>query len=303
MRLGYSTNSIGDIAPLDALPMLRDLGYCSIAITLDHHVLNPFGPAIAEELECWRRVLAANDMASVIETGARHLLDPARKHEPTLVSAHRDDRIRRVDFLRRAIDVAAELQAGCVSLWAGVVADSADEETIWRRLTDGLAAVLDHAGKSGVTIGFEPEPGMFVDTLARQSQLVERLGRPAGLKLTLDIGHMECMGERPAVSMLAPRASDVVNVHVEDMLPCRHEHLPLGSGTVDLESVLTTLVHAGYRGGMHVELPRQSHRWLETARQSARVLLPCIKSLPMHTAAAARPSRVDSMRRPRHPLP
>jgi sugar phosphate isomerase/epimerase len=303
MRLGYSTNSIGDIAPLDALPMLRDLGYRSIAITLDHHVLNPFGPALAEEIDRWRRGLAANGMASVIETGARHLLDPARKHEPTLVSAHRDDRIRRVDFLRRAIDVAAELQAGCVSLWAGVVADSADEETIWGRLADGLAAVLDHAGKRGVTIGFEPEPGMFIDTLARQSQLVERLGRPAHLKLTLDIGHMECMGERPIASMLGTRASDVVNVHVEDMLPCRHEHLPLGSGTVDLEPVLETLAQAGYRGGLHVELPRQSHRWLETARQSARVLLPCIKSRPMHTAAAARPSRVDSIRRPRHPPP
>jgi L-ribulose-5-phosphate 3-epimerase len=303
MRLGYSTNSIGDIAPLDALPVLRDLGYRSIAITLDHHVLNPFGPALAEELDRWRRALAANGMASVIETGARHLLDPARKHEPTLVSAHRDDRSRRVEFLRRAIDVASELQAGCVSLWAGVAADSADEETLWGRLTDGLTAVLDHAGKRGVTIGFEPEPGMFIDTLARQSQLVERLGRPAGLKLTLDIGHMECMGERPLASVLAPRAGDVVNVHVEDMLPCRHEHLPLGSGTVDLEPVLATLAQAGYRGGLHVELPRQSHRWLETARQSARVLMPCIKPLPMHTAAAKRPCHAETAGRPRHPPP
>jgi L-ribulose-5-phosphate 3-epimerase len=272
MRLGYSTNSIGDIPPLDALPMLRDLGYRSLAITLDHHVLNPFGPALAEELDRWRRGLAAASMASVIETGARHLLDPVRKHEPTLVSPHREDRLRRVDFLCRAVDVAAELQAGCVSLWAGVVADSADDETVWGRLTDGLAAVLDHAGKRGVTIGFEPEPGMFIDTLARQARLAERLGRPDHLRLTLDIGHMECMGERPLAGVLAPRAGDVVNVHVEDMLACRHEHLPLGSGTVDLEPVLATLAHADYRGGLHVELPRQSHRWLETARQSARVI-------------------------------
>ena len=276
MRLGYSTNSIGDIAPLDALPMLRDLGYRSIAITLDHHLLNPFGPVLAEEISRWRRALATAGMACVIETGARHLLDPARKHEPTLVSAHRDGRSRRVEFLRRAIDVAAELQAGCVSLWAGVAADSADEETIWGRLTDGLAAVLDHAAARGVMIGFEPEPGMFIDTLARQARLVERLGRPDRLKLTLDIGHMECMGERPMASMLAPRAGDVVNVHVEDMLPCRHEHLPLGSGVLDPEPVLQTLAAAGYAGGIHVELPRQSHRWLETARQSARVLMPML---------------------------
>jgi sugar phosphate isomerase/epimerase len=271
MQLGYSTNSIGDIAPLDALPVLRDLGYRSLAITLDHHVLNPFAPSLAAEIGRWRQALAAAGMACVIETGARHLLDPVRKHEPTLVSPHREDRLRRVEFLCRAVDVAAELRAGCVSLWAGVAADSADEETLWGRLTDGLAAVLAHASARGVVIGFEPEPGMFIDTLTRYGQLVERLGRPAPLRLTLDIGHMECMGERPLANVLAPRAGDVVNVHVDDMLACRHEHLPLGSGTVDLEPVLATLGQAGYRGGLHVELPRQSHRWLETARQSKKV--------------------------------
>jgi L-ribulose-5-phosphate 3-epimerase len=272
MLLGYSTNSIGDIPPLDALPMLRDLGYRSLAITLDHQLLNPFAPSVAAEIGRWRQALAAAGMACVIETGARHLLDPVRKHEPTLVSPHREDRLRRVEFLCRAVDVAAELRAGCVSLWAGVVADSAGEETLWGRLTDGLAAVLAHASARGVLIGFEPEPGMFIDTLARYGRLVERLGRPAPLQLTLDIGHMECMGERPLANALALHACDVVNVHVDDMLACRHEHLPLGSGTVDLEPVLVTLSRAGYRGGLHVELPRQSHRWLETARQSARVL-------------------------------
>ena len=42
MRLGYSTNSVGDVDPLDAIPVLRDLGYRSLAITLDHHTIDPF---------------------------------------------------------------------------------------------------------------------------------------------------------------------------------------------------------------------------------------------------------------------
>lgn len=272
MQLGYSTNSIGDVDPLAALPILRDLGYSSIAITIDQHLLNPYATSFAAEIGRWRQALAAAGMACVIETGARHLLDPVRKHEPTLVSPHREDRLRRVEFLCRAVDIAAELQAGCVSLWAGIVTDSADEETVWSRLLDGLAAVLAHGSARGVLIGFEPEPGMFIDTLARYRRLVERLARPAPLRLTLDIGHMECMGEWPLAGVLAAHATDVVNVHVEDMLPCRHEHLPLGAGTIDLGPVLATLSQAGYRGGLHVELPRQSHRWLETARQSARVL-------------------------------
>jgi hypothetical protein len=37
--------------------------------------------------------------------------------------------------------------------------------------------VLDHAAARGIVLGFEPEPGMFIDTLARQAALHERLGQ------------------------------------------------------------------------------------------------------------------------------
>jgi len=63
------------------------------------------------------------------------------------------------------------------------------------------------------------------------------------------------------------------------MLPCRHEHLPLGSGDVDFAPLLATLAEAGYASGLHVELPRQSHRWVETARESARFLEPLLADL------------------------
>ena len=56
------------------------------------------------------------DMRSVIETGARFLLDPRVKHEPTLLS---ESPRRRIDFYKYAIDCAAELGSDCVSLWSG----------------------------------------------------------------------------------------------------------------------------------------------------------------------------------------
>ena len=268
MLPGFSTNSFADTDPLAVLPVLAELGCRSLAITPDRQLLNPFDAVLPAEMERWRQELDRLGLACVIETGARHLLDPLQKHEPTLVSSAAADRDRRRDFLCRAIDLAAELQAGCVSLWAGVVHDAADQETLWQRLIDGLGPVLDHAGRRGVTLGFEPEPGMFIDTVARAEQLLGRLGRPAGLGLTIDIGHLECLGERPLAATVAQVASQVVNVHIDDMLVCRHEHLPLGAGEVDFEPVLRELARAGYRGGLHVELPRQSHRWLATAAES-----------------------------------
>jgi L-ribulose-5-phosphate 3-epimerase len=280
MLLGFSTNSIGDVDPLDAIPMLREMGYRSLAITLDHHTLDPFADDLAGRVVRWRAALAAAGMACVIETGGRHLLDPVQKHEPTLVTADREARNRRTDFLCRAIDIATDLGATCVSLWSGVARDSADELALWGRLTGSLAPVLDHAAARHIPLGFEPEPGMAIDTLARYRQLLDRMGRPDHLRLTIDIGHMECMGERPMADMLRPWADRVVNVHVDDMLACRHEHLPLGSGDVDFPPVLAALAAGGAAVGLHLELPRQSHCWVETARQSAAFLMPLLQQLP-----------------------
>jgi L-ribulose-5-phosphate 3-epimerase len=276
MLLGFSTNGIGDTDPLDAIPALRDLGYRSLAVTLDRHTIDPFAADLPATVSRWRMALDAAGMACVIETGGRHLLDPIRKHEPTLVSADRAGRERRTDFLRRAVDVAADLGAECVSLWSGVVHDAADATSIWNRLVTGLGPVLDHAARRRVAIGFEPEPGMFIDTLAGYGRLLERLGRPDHLRLTTDIGHLECMGERPLGAVLAAWLDRLVNVHVDDMLACRHEHLPLGTGDVDFPSVLAAVASGGYRGGLHVELPRQSHRWFDTARESAAFLQPLL---------------------------
>ena len=268
MKAGYSTNSFGDADPLDALSLLCEQGYASLAITPDRNILNPYEKTFASEVRVWQHALAKAQMRCVVETGARHLLDSKRKHHPTLLSDAQDDCNRRIEFLRRAIELAGELNADCVSLWSGAVCSDADETLLWRKLTDGVGEVLDHASRCGVVLGFEPEPGMFIDTVARAEELFERLGRPKSLGLTVDIGHLECLGERPLAATVRDVADRIVNIHIDDMIVCRHEHLPLGKGDIDFVPIFRELLAARYQGGLHVELPRQSHRWYETAKES-----------------------------------
>lgn len=268
MKAGYSTNSFGDVDPLDALSLLCEQGYASLAITPDRNILNPYEKTFASEVRVWQHALAKAQMRCVVETGARHLLDSKRKHHPTLLSDAQDDCNRRIEFLRRAIELAGELNADCVSLWSGAVCSDADETLLWRKLTDGVGEVLDHASRCGVVLGFEPEPGMFIDTVARAEELFERLGRPKSLGLTVDIGHLECLGERPLAATVRDVADRIVNIHIDDMIVCRHEHLPLGKGDIDYVPIFRELLAARYQGGLHVELPRQGHRWYETAKES-----------------------------------
>ena len=164
MLLGYNTNGFAHHDPFAAVELLADIGYQSVALTLDHGRLNPFAPEFLRQLAAMRQLLERRGLRSVIETGARFLLDPRVKHEPTLVSADPAGRARRIDFLKRSVEAAAALRSDCVSLWSGTLLGASAEDEAFGRLTVALAEVLDHAAEAGVRIGFEPEPGMFIDT-------------------------------------------------------------------------------------------------------------------------------------------
>src|SRR5688500_14251576 len=119
MLLGYNTNGFTSHALDDALRVIGGLGYRSVGITLDHAALNPYGADPDGDIARVGALLRELDLVPVIETGARFLLDPWRKHRPTLMDQDDTDRRRRADFLARAIDIAARLRAPAVSLWSG----------------------------------------------------------------------------------------------------------------------------------------------------------------------------------------
>lgn len=267
MLLGYNTNGLAHHDPFQAVELLAAIGYRSVAITLDHGPLNPFADDFRAQLLAMRRLLERLGLRSVVETGARYLLDPNVKHEPTLVSAEASARDRRIDFLRRAIDAAHELGSDCVSLWSGVVRDGSADSIVWERLIDGLTTTLHYAASRNVVLGFEPEPGMFIDTMARFDELSARLGHER-FQLTLDIGHLHCQGEVPLTGSIERYASRVVNMHIEDMRGGIHEHLMFGEGEIDFPPLMRYLSQGWYRGGLHVELSRHSHDGPRAARQA-----------------------------------
>jgi sugar phosphate isomerase/epimerase len=273
MRLGYNTNGLAHHSLPAAIELLADLGYRSVAITLDHACLNPYGEGLRRELDEIAALLSKHDMHSVIETGARYLLNTREKHEPTLVSSDELGRLRRVDFLNRAIDVAAALGSDCVSLWSGVVRHSAGRDEAMAQLTSGLGRVLEYAERRDVTIGFEPEPGMLIDAMASFDELLQRLDSPR-LQLTLDVGHLHCQGETPIANVIRAWGDRIVNVHIEDMRAGVHEHLMFGEGEIDFPPVIAALAEAGYDGGVHVELSRHSHKGPSAAAKAFTFLSP-----------------------------
>jgi L-ribulose-5-phosphate 3-epimerase len=278
MRLAYNTNGLAHHELIDAINLLADIGYEGISITLDHGVLNPFGEQLNAQLSTVSAALAKHAFRCVIETGARFLLDPRQKHEPTLVSPQPAARKRRIDFLRKAIDIAAILNADCVSIWSGVVHDGAAHDEACHRLIEGLKEILADAHQKRVVVAFEPEPGMLIDTLEAYRDLRCRLNGigldTSPLQLTLDVGHLHCQSELPISAKIREFAPDLANVHIEDMRSSRHEHLMFGQGEIDFPPVIAALEEIGYDGLLSVELSRHSHEGPNAAQKAYDLLRP-----------------------------
>jgi sugar phosphate isomerase/epimerase len=271
MKLGYNTNGFAHHRLEDALAILAELGCTSVAITLDHHTLNPFDANWPRQCERVRDLLARFQMRCVIETGARFLLDPRRKHQPTLLSADADEREWRFEFLRRSCEIAETLSADAVSFWSGTPDEPAPADEYWRRLVDDCRRLCEEAAKRQIRLAFEPEPGMFVDTMAQFAELHRRVAHPL-FGLTLDVGHLQCQNELPIADYIMRWKDWLWNVHIEDMRRGVHDHLMFGDGEMDFPPIFAALHTIGYEGGVHVELSRHSHDAVNTAARALAFL-------------------------------
>ncbi len=270
MYWGYNTNGAGNHRLSDAIGILAELGYQAVAITLDNGTLDPFDRDLRGQTRRIVRLLNRHGMRNFLETGARYLLDPRRKHYPTLISQDAAGRQFRLEFLKRTVEVAAELQSDGISLWSGAPENGVEPKQSWNYLRAGMEELLAVAESRHVSLALEPEPGMLLESTAEAVQWVASWNSPY-LGLTLDIGHVHCVGESMH-DVIRQSAPWLRNVHLEDMRVGIHEHLFPGDGAIDFPSVLGHLREIDYREGVYMELSRHGHAFPEVARQCRQLL-------------------------------
>ena len=144
MRLGYNTNGLQNHRLPDALRLMADLGFDAVAITPDVQHLDPF-TCTPKDVEAIGSLLQELGIQPTIETGARFVLDPARKHEPTLMTRDPESRARRVDYLGRVASIGRDLGASVVSFFSGI--DRGPTSDARATLLSGVASASAWAGR------------------------------------------------------------------------------------------------------------------------------------------------------------
>jgi D-psicose/D-tagatose/L-ribulose 3-epimerase len=165
-----------------------------------------------------------------------------------------------VDYLRHAVDRAAELGATIVGgpltgnplVFAGrPPAPVAEDERLARksRCVEGLKAAGAHAAEAGVTLAVEPLNRFESDVLCTTRQAVELLDAVdhPGVQLMLDTFHM-AMEEASIAEAILLGGSRIRHFQANE----NHRGFP-GTGSVDWVSVFRALHRVGYGGPISLE--------------------------------------------------
>lgn len=276
-KIGYISNGFQNHDIFDMIKIITELGFNGLGLTLDVCHYNPFKNS-ERLLKRIKRNLKENNIETVIETGARFLLNPWKKHEPTLVSNEEKDRNKRIEFVKKAVDVAEFLEANVVTIFSGKIYGNVFKEEVFGWLINGVSEITEYAKMKNIKIGFEPEPQMLIETLEQYSLLRKKINYD-NFGLTLDIGHTQCCENQSIRDCIISRQNEIFNIHLTDIKNKKHFHLPLGEGDINFLDVFKALKKIKYANIVNLEMSRNSHNAPIVANQSMIFIKEILKQI------------------------
>ncbi|MFZ1043677.1 MAG: sugar phosphate isomerase/epimerase family protein [Anaerolineales bacterium] len=217
IKLSYSTFGLTNLDFLHSIEAVDKAGYPGIELAFHRDQFNPFN-ITDEYLAVVKKRLDILDVKAACVATASHFFTPSRPHEPSLMSPDLAGRKRRIDLVKRGIDVARKLRVPLVTFGSGFIRD----EHVLNPSVNPHALLVDSIHQclqalmhdEDITLLIEPEPGMYIETLEQGTDLVNEVNSPC-FQLHLDLCHNYCSEEDylAALSKAAPYAKFL---HVSD---------------------------------------------------------------------------------------
>src|SRR5262245_7726949 len=270
MQLAFSTNAYLNHAFADAVSRLAGIGYRGVEIMADvPHAWPAY--LLPEQKRGLRDALAKNNLAiSNVNAFMMHAVNDRRQKywHPSWIEPDPHYRQVRIDHTKRALTLAKELGAKCITTEPGGPIEGRKWSDCLALFVEMLKPVVEHAEKEGVMLLVTTEPDMLIETADQYLAFTTKIQSPF-LGLNFDIGHFYCVKDEPAPTVHKLK-DHIRHVHLEDIAATRvHHHLIPGEGVIDFASALKALKEVGYDGWVTIEL-YTCHEKPDEAAKTAR---------------------------------
>ncbi len=216
IKLSYSTNGLVNLSLMDAIDAVEAAGYPGIELAFHMDQFNPFEMGSDELLALRQRFENSAIKPSCIATPTLFFLAD-RPHDPSAMCVDLAGRKQRIKLIKEGIKLARALNVSIVSFGSGFIRDEhvdnphLDPEAL---LIDSIRECVEFIGDDDITLTIEPEPGMFIETIAQGVALVEKVNLDK-FRLHIDICHAYCSDD-DYVNAIARAAPLTKYLHVSD---------------------------------------------------------------------------------------
>jgi sugar phosphate isomerase/epimerase len=154
----------------------------------------------------------------------------------------------------RAFQVALRTGAKIVRAFSGrrVV----DPGIVFERVVDALQELADRAGKRGLIIGLENDPGCNIATGHELAGVLAAIDH-SNLQVIWDPANAYLAGEKPfPAGYRMVDTTRIAHIHAKDCTLDGHKPvwMPLGEGDIDWQGQIDALAEDGYEGFIHIEM-------------------------------------------------
>lgn len=263
MKKGFSTNAFTKFSLLETIEIISDLGYDGLEIVAD--TPHAFLPLVDEELKKIksslenRRLLVSNINANTV-FGWNLEQGNEEKFEPSISNKNETLRKWRVEYTKKAIEMAAELNAPSVCITSGIK-NMKNIENEMIQINKSLFEVLEFAEKNNVSICMEYEPGLLIE---KSDDVFELSKNFKNLGLNLDTCHVEVLNEDFS-KVIHKFKHKIFHTHISDCKNSIHYHLIPGYGEIDFTTIFSNLKEINYDGFLTAEL----YTYAETPKEAA----------------------------------
>ncbi|MCX7805482.1 MAG: sugar phosphate isomerase/epimerase [Planctomycetota bacterium] len=255
-NFAFSTNAFTRFALEEAVDLIAGAGFKGVEILADkpHAWLERFGHRRIERLASRLRsrgMFVSNINANCV-SGFWKDCPPEPVFEPSVISRRAEFRRWRIEYTKKAMRLAKELDARNVSLTSGKTLNGVPPVRARSFLVDAIRELLDGAHRIGCRISLEYEPGLYIESTDEMAGLVAEIGDER-FGANLDLGHVAVAGEDPCRAVERLRGH-IFNIHMEDIAGRKHYHMAPGEGDMDFERIFETLDRISYDGPVTWEI-------------------------------------------------